>query len=126
MTLRRNVSIYSDVNQISETGSEIIARDIQAVYQALENILAILRGERLFNDTGIAVDVQLFELGTGDETDDFLNELIREINDQEPRVIVDRSKTEITPDYINNKNSIKLVFQIEGLQPESFTLIRSL
>lgn len=126
MTKRlRDNSIYSDVSQHG-VENDAIVRDVNSVRQALNNLLDTLRGERLFNNNGLNPKNQLFELGTGSEAQDFLSELVRELNNQEPRVVVDLAKTTIIPDYDNNRNELRIVFSLEGLETETFELIRSI
>jgi phage baseplate assembly protein W len=125
MTMR-DTSIYSDIEQSPEILTDSIARDVQAVAQALSNLIATFQGERLFNNSGLNPENSLFELGDGNEVSDFLSELVREINNQEPRIIINQSLTQVIPDYDNNKSSVRIVYQLDGLETESFELIRSL
>lgn len=124
--MTRAFSLYSDLNENPTNDREVVIYDIASINQAVDNILELIKGERLFNDSGIDPEARLFELGSEEEADSFLNELILELTNYEPRIILDLGKTGVTPDYDNNRYTLSLVFGLQGVDAKQFEILRSL
>lgn len=125
MTIR-NYSTYSDLNEDPTSDRDVIIKDEYAVYQAIDNLLEIVKGERLFNNNGLDPEAELFELGADGDAEDLFNDLVQEIANNEPRIQLNLSKSKIEPDYDNNKYTISLYFTILGVTTQEREYIRSL
>jgi phage baseplate assembly protein W len=122
----KSYSTYSDLNESPTSDRDAIIKDVDSVNQAITSMLEIIKGERLFNDSGLDPESELFELGTDGESDDLLNDIVQEIVEYEPRIELNFNKTVIEPDYDNNKYTITIVYTLIGLSTEEFRLVRSL
>jgi len=110
------MAIYSD---ISGTPNRVLVLDERAVAQALENLLATRKGERLFlPDYGIDLEQLLFEPMDEETAFAIKSEVIRSVEQWEPRVVVDYAATTVTPNYEENKYEITLVYSIAGLEED--------
>lgn len=125
MTIKKYVA-YSDLNENPTSDRDVVIKDVFAVNQAIDNLLEIIKGERLFNDSGLDPEGQLFELGADGEADDFLNDVIQEIINHEPRIELNLSKSEVTPDYDNNRYTLSIVYTLVGISTQEFEYVRSL
>lgn len=121
----RSFSKYSDLNENPTSDRDVIIKDDAAINQAINNLLEIIRGERLFNNNGLDPESELFELGGDGDAEDLLNDIINEIEVSEPRINLNIQKTNIAPDYDNNRYVLSLYFTIVGSNQEQM-FVRSL
>jgi hypothetical protein len=125
MTIKKYVA-YSDLNENPTSDRDVVIKDVYAVNQAIDNLIEIIKGERLFNNSGLDPEAQLFELGVEGEADDFFNEIVQEIVNNEPRIELNLSKSEVIPDYDNNRYTLSLVYTLVGISTQEFEYVRSL
>jgi len=112
------MSIYSDLNNnLDPTQIE----DVNAVIQAIGNLLVTWKGERFFNpEIGSNVEDILFEPMSDDVAFELYSRLIESIQRDEPRVRILGNLSDVVPDYDNNKYDVTLVFEIQGLEGQQF------
>jgi len=125
MTIKKYVA-YSDLNENPTSDCDVVIKDVFAVNQAIDNLLEIIKGERLFNNSGLDPEAQLFELGADGEADDFFNEVVQEIVNNESRIELNLSKSEVIPDYDNNRYTLSVVYTLVGLSTQEFEYVMSL
>ena len=117
----RDTSIYKDINQFSPTIREY-STDARAIYQAVINLLRTPFSSIPFTNWGIDLEEELFELYNERDAQGLLFRIVSAISDQENRVIVDTSQSEVVLDFDNNRLSLILVFEIEGLSEGLFEI----
>lgn len=122
----RSYSTYSDLNENPTSDRDILVKDEDSVNQAISNLLEIVKGERLFNNNGLDPDAELFELGSDGDAEELFNDLIQEIENNEPRIQLNLSKSQIVPNYDNNRYTIELYFTLNGISTTERQYIRSL
>ena len=114
------MAIYTDVNQTTPYEKAKL-EDVQAVFQAIENILSTRTTERFFNPAfGIDLESILF-----DQIDDLtaleiFTRVTNAIQQFEPRVVIDFGQTTVLPDEENNKYDVDIVFFIRGFDGQKF------
>jgi phage baseplate assembly protein W len=115
------MSIYSDVNSISPTTQQLLV-DVEDVYQSLFNLFNTRPGERLFEpEFGLQLEEELFEIIDDITSVDVFRIVNEAISQWETRVIVDSSRTVVTPMPEDNKYDIVLYFSIQGISGQTFT-----
>lgn len=114
------MAIYTDVNQTTpETKEKLI--DIDAVFQALENIFSTRTKERFFNqEFGIDLEDALFEIIDDLTALDIFRRVTEAVQKFETRVVIDFASSSVTPDADNNKYDVDLVFEISGFNGQQF------
>lgn len=114
--------VYSDLNAISPTSKPILT-DIESVYQSLYNILNTRKGERLFEpEFGISLEDYLFELDDDLTESALMQDLGIAIMNYEARVTIDYRNSSITKVQNDHKFILELIFNIAGLEGQSFSL----
>jgi phage baseplate assembly protein W len=114
------LAIWSDTNQFSPSDVPL-ATDIDAIYASIENILSTSQGQRVFKPwLGAGIEKYLFELMDEQTAFAIEHEVIRAIEQWEPRVTLLPQLTSIVPDYENLIYNVKLVFQIVGRPDAQF------
>ncbi len=112
--------IYSDINQYNPTQKGRVT-DVESVYQAIHNILATKKGERIFNpEFGTDLDESLFELMDEITAEEVFMALVSAIERWEDRLSLIYAKSSVTPDYENQTFDVSLVFKIHGYEEEEF------
>ena len=107
------MALYSDLNTVTPFSASR-ALDIDAVLQALANTIVISPRERMFDPTGVDVTTPLLRL-KNDAAVLVIKNMIAEIVEREPRVVLDFRRTEvIIPD---DRRQLRLVlrFRIPSL-----------
>ncbi len=116
------VIIYSDVNQF-DSHNEGLLKNVKAVYQSLENIFSTAREERFFRpEFGASLEDFLFEPIDDITTLMIQSFIIDAIAAWETRVVLDHALTKVTPIPEENRYDLLLVFEIIGIEGESFQL----
>jgi uncharacterized protein len=114
------MAIYSDINQYSPTKTTLVA-DLDSIYQSIGNILSTPKNTRLFRpDFGASIENLLFEPMDEETVSSLYDTIILAIQQWEPRVILDYSKSGITPDYDKHIYYVNLTFQVRGLTNTTF------
>ena len=115
------MALYSDVNYLNKDAGAIV-EDVQSVYQAVFTLLNTKKGQRVFRpDYGGTLHNYLFE--PCDEITAFkiLQDIVTTLG-QEPRVVLNISKTTVTPVPAEKKFYIHLIFTILGFGEEEKSL----
>jgi phage baseplate assembly protein W len=119
-------TLYKDINQFNPTDREY-SHDERAVYQAVVNIIQTRTGERLFRpDFGVDIDSYLFETMDANTEQAVLTIIASAVERFENRVSIDFAKSEVRAKAETNELEIKLVFDIEGIDDQSYQLIESI
>lgn len=117
------IVIYSDLNSYSPS-KKFLLKNVESVYSSLENIFSTNKGERLFRpEFGESLDDFLFELMddiTALRLEDFI---IEAVGKWEPRVTLDHKLSSVTAIPEENRYDVLLVFQIQGIDNESFRFV---
>jgi len=109
---------YKDVNSITSTNRPDVT-DVDAITQALLNLIRTRKGERPFNnDFGLDIEDRLFDLMDDGTKLEILTEIFDAVSRYEPRVELSRSRSDIEFDEENNKIEITLVFSILGFEDD--------
>ena len=115
--------VYSDINLESATiGSRDLVYDVSAIRLNLFNIFYTMPEERLFLPAfGASIEALLFE--PMDDTTAFYirNELITSIQQWEPNIVVDVTKTGVVADDVNQVYKITFVYSIPGVAVDTLT-----
>jgi phage baseplate assembly protein W len=120
------VVLYKDLNQFSPNNIQFVENG-QSIYQSLYNIITTRRDERLFNPTfGIDLEDELFELNDVVTQERIKTVIAAGIEQFEPRVTLDYSKTQVAVDEDSNKIEVSIVFSINGLSDQSFQIIETI
>jgi len=114
------IIIYSDLNSYSPS-KKFLLKNVESVYSSLENIFSTNKEERLFRpEFGESLDEFLFELMddiTAMRLEDFI---IEAVGKWEPRVTLDHKLSSVTAIPEENRYDVLLVFEIQGIDNESF------
>lgn len=114
------MAIYTDINQATPEERENLT-DVQAVFQALENIFLTRKTERFYNpEFGIDLEDFLFDLNDDLTQLDLFRRVTEAVQKFETRVIIDFASTTVTPDPDNLRFNIDLIFQIRGFEGQQF------
>ena len=120
------ITLYKDLNQFNPTDREYSLNE-RAVYQSIINILQTRRGERLFNpDFGVDLDNYIFD--TMDNTTEQLvmQEIGSSIENTDKRILVDYDKSEVRAKGDTNSLELLLVFELEGVEGQTYQLIEQI
>ena len=114
------MALYTDINQTSqETKAQLY--DVQAVFQALENIFSTRTTERFFNpEFGIDLEDALFEPVDDLTALDIFRRVTEAVQRFESRVIVDFASTTVTPYPDEGRFDVDLVFEVIGFSGQQF------
>lgn len=113
--LEKRKYIYTDLNQ-DNFPDNILLYDLQVIYQEIENFFATEENERLFEQAGINIDEELFELYSDEIAFDLFNEISIKINIQIPRIAINFSESDITFNEEKKELELKLAFEILGFE----------
>jgi len=115
------IAIYSDINTFKSDNGQPLVEDIQAVLQALYNLLTTDIGERRYRfRLGLSISDYIFESFDSINAFQLKNELLTAIREQEPRVEPIFSLSEVIQDPTSNSYKLKLVFSLLGLGEKRF------
>jgi phage baseplate assembly protein W len=113
--------VYSDIDQ---TLANNFVFDVSSVKQSINTILTTRRGQRLFlSQYGTDIEEYLFDFTDTKTANEIYVNVINAITRWEPRVLLDIGSGNIVLDPINQKITIKLVYQIVGLNGPKFEYI---
>jgi hypothetical protein len=121
----RDTSLYKDINQFSPTRTPYVT-DAQAVYQSVINVLRIFQNEIPFSNLGADPEEELFSLLGSGEANTLLLRISSIVEENDDRVSVDNSLSEIKLFPDENRMEIVLVFEIQGVDNEQFQIIESI
>jgi len=114
------MALYSDINQYSPTSTALVT-DLDSIYQSIGNILSTPKNTRLFRpEFGSSIENLLFEPMDDETVASLYDTIILAIQQWEPRVILDYSKSNITPDYDKHVYYVELTFRVRGLTDTTF------
>ena len=115
------MAFYTDLNYLKPTSNSIL-EDVSDVYQAVYTLFSTKRGSRIFRPTyGAHLGRYLFEPCDEITARSMLYDIVEALK-EEPRVILDTSKTFVTPDPQNYQFIITLAFTIPGFSDSEKTL----
>lgn len=113
--------IYSDLNSINPTLQPLLV-DVADIYQSLFNLFNTSPGERLFlPEFGFLLESSLFEIIDDTTAVDVFRVVNDAINTWENRIIIDNSRTMVTPVPDENKYELDLYFSVRGLEGQTFS-----
>jgi phage baseplate assembly protein W len=113
-------TLFSDLNQFTASTKPLLI-DVESIYQSIINILSTRKGERPFLPRfGVDLDDTLFDLMDEASSLEVLSEVTEAIEDSEPRVIIDTSRTDVIPDPDNNSFELILGFKLKGFEDKNF------
>lgn len=116
------IAIYTDIKTYKSKGLYVV--DVEAVLQALYNLITTERGERRYKFyLGFTISDYVFKNFDFTGAFQLKSDLIADIRAQEPRVNPVFSLSEVTPDPVNNRYKLRLVFTIKGFGDEQFEFI---
>ena len=121
----RDTSLYKDINQFTPTSRPYVT-DAQAVYQGVINILRIFRNEIPFSNLGADLEEELFSLYDQGEANTLLLRITSIVEENDSRVSVDTSLSEIKLVPDENRMELILVFGIDGIEGEQFQIVESI
>lgn len=114
------MALYSDINQYSPTNIALVT-DLNSIYQSIGNILSTPKNTRLFRpEFGSSIENLLFEPMDEETVASLYDTIILAIQRWEPRVTLDYSKSNITPDYDKHVYYVELTFTVRGLTDNTF------
>lgn len=114
------MAIYTDLNSYTAKKKPLL-KDIESVYQALNNLLSTSIGERIFlPEYGTALDSILFELIDKITSMEIYRFIIDAIARWEPRVRINYGQSKVIPMPEEKKYDISLVFSILGFEGQQY------
>lgn len=112
--------LYSDVNQFTPKKTELVY-DLQSIYQSIGNILATPKNTRLFlPEFGSTIEDLLFEPMDAQTEASLYDAIVIAIDEWEPRVSLDYSKSSVTANYDEHRYDVLLTFKVRGLTDTNF------
>jgi len=114
------ITKFSDVNQTDPLEQDLLI-DLDPIYQSIHNIIYTEKNQRLFlPEFGTDLIQYIFEPMTIEILFAIKNEIIRAIEIWEPRVQINRGKTEVTSYKDTHLVDLFLVFNIIGLDDDEY------
>lgn len=105
---------YSEISPLADS-QILLVENIKAIMQSIKLLMSTPIGVRFFNpEFGTNLDEMLFELMDERSVESFKTNLIESIERWEPRIKLDTTKTEVSPNYDTHVLGVKLVFNIVG------------
>lgn len=105
---------YSEISPLADS-QILLVENIKAIIQSIKLLMSTPIGVRFFNpEFGTNLDEMLFELMDERSVESFKTNLIESIERWEPRIKLDTTKTEVSPNYDTHVLGVKLVFNIVG------------
>lgn len=115
------MAFYTDLNYLKPTSGSIL-EDVSDIYQAIYTLFSTKKGSRIFRPTyGAHLGRYLFEPCDEITARSMLYDIVEALK-EEPRVILDTSKTFVIPDPENYQFIITLAFTIPGFSDYEKTL----
>lgn len=112
--------IYSDINSVNPASQPLLV-DVDSVYQSLFNLFNTRPGQRIFlPEFGFELEDELFEVIDDITTVAVFRKVNEAITRWEGRVIIDTSRTVVTPVPDKNTYELELYFSIQGLEGQNF------
>ena len=122
-TKKATLIVFSDVNlDVNTESSRELVYNEDAINKSIVTILSTKRGSRVFRRSfGSNLQDVLFDPMDDITVNRIKRELIRAIEQWEPRIILESS--EVLPDYANEQYFVELNYKIPALgnRPASFT-----
>lgn len=108
--------LYSDLHKNPASTNSILAYNLEAIKQSLDNLFNTPYGTRSFQPTyGNTFHHLIGELMNESTVNQMYNKVIESVTLHEPRVIVDTKNSHVHAIYEENTYHIKLVFMVRGL-----------
>jgi phage baseplate assembly protein W len=115
--------VYSDLSSEPKVAKLV---DVNSVEQSLDNILALNKGDIIFNEVGADLDKFLFRPLTEQTAFEIITYIVQEIHRFDPRINIIFNKSYMQPDYEHNAYIMILQIQIKGLENQELTYKRVL
>jgi len=113
------MAIYSDIKQSS--GLSPLVYDIDAIVQAIWNLISTKKMERLFlPEFGVNLEGLLFEPMSEDIALQIYSRVFSGINRWDPRVVLVQNLCNVTPYYDEHYYDVTLALSIVGLGDQVF------
>ena len=110
--------IYRDIDQTLKRNS---LKDGDAVFQAIVNVLKTRKGTRMFNmEFGSNLEDIIMEPCDELTALQVYAEVVDAVTRWEPRAILDRGKTKVTPDPDHHIFWVDLWFSVKGIDGQEF------
>lgn len=120
------MSIYSDVNQYDTTDLNML-RDVDAIYQSIDNILLTSKGQRLFlPEFGTNIIEFVFDPMDVGTLFRMKVELIQAIQIWEPRIELNKQASSVVGSPDSHYVTVNLVFNIKDLSQETYVYTRDM
>lgn len=114
--------IFSDVNlSSSQMGKDDLVYEIDCIRLCIFNLISTNQYDRPFRpDVYANLEHLLFDPMTDLTTQRIRNTLIEGIALWEPRIVVDNVNSSVTPDYINERYTVMLIYAVPALDNKDF------
>ena len=120
------MAIYSDLNAF-DPEDELLLFDIDVIYSSIARILSTTKKTRFFRPRfGSNLQRLLFEPFDDITAIDIFTEIHNSLLQEDPRIIVDSSRTLIQPNYSQNKYEISIPGVVDGIEDSKFEFVGSL
>lgn len=114
--------IYKDFNQ-KNIGQDTFIYNMEAIIQSVMNTIFTVPTQRVFRPAvGASLDFAIFAPINEITSSRLRQILIDSVEKWEPRIIVDRNKSYINPNDIDEGYDIFLVYQVRGMGTEKYIL----
>ena len=112
------MAFYRDINQLNFKVRPYVT-DVDAIIQSVRNLVSTRKGERPFRpDYGINIVDYLFELMDESAGLQLLTDVFDAVQFYEPRVQIDRQRSEVIPDQDTYTFEVSIFFVIEGFEED--------
>lgn len=112
------MAFYRDFTQLNFKVRPYVT-DVDAIIQSVRNLVSTRKGERPFRpDYGINIVDYLFELMDESASLQLLSDVFDAVQFYEPRVKIDRQRSEVKADPDTYTFEVSLFFEIEGFEED--------
>jgi len=112
------MAVYTDLS-LAKPKRFPLAKDLEAIYQAVLAILNTRKGERLFRpEFGNTLEDSLFDLIDETSALEVFRRIVEDVGSQEPRVSVNLSQTTVKADPVKGLYRLTLVLDVLGLSED--------
>lgn len=121
-----NTVIYSDVDSNAPKTNRLLY-NLDAVHQSVENILFCKRLEMPFlRDFGSNLEDLLFEPMDQFTANNIYVQVISSIERWDDRVIINKSRSWVRPNYDNHAYDVQLVYKVKNFEDQWYSIRGSL